>query len=88
MDELPEHVARIGEMKRAKKGWVRKPEGRKPIRKYIHILKDNIKLDLKGTEWRVESAGLERPKSEVFTVVKSHIVVSWVMSTCSLVEGY
>jgi hypothetical protein len=48
--KLSEHVACVGERKRAEKIWVGKPEGRRTLEKHNHNLEDNIKLHLKGTE--------------------------------------
>jgi hypothetical protein len=41
------HVALMGEMKNAYKISVRKPEGKKPLRRSRHRWEDNMIMDLK-----------------------------------------
>jgi len=40
------HVARVGERRGAYRVLVRKPEGKRPLRRPRHRWEDNIKMDL------------------------------------------
>ena len=40
------HVARMGDKRGVYRVVVRRPEGKKPLRRHRHTLKDNIKMDL------------------------------------------
>jgi hypothetical protein len=53
-----EHLACMGEMRNANKILVRKPLGKRPLRRLRHTWEDNIRMDLEGSEpcffsWRV-----------------------------------
>jgi hypothetical protein len=42
-----------GEMRNASKSLVRKPEGKRPLRRLWHRWEDNNRMDLKKTSWEV-----------------------------------
>jgi hypothetical protein len=41
------HVAHMGEMRNAHKIMVGRSEGRRPLRRCMHSLEDNMKMDLR-----------------------------------------
>jgi hypothetical protein len=45
------HVAHMGEMTNEYKILVRKSERKRPLRRHRHRWEDNIRTDLRGTEW-------------------------------------
>jgi hypothetical protein len=45
------HVAHIGEVRNAYRILVRKPEGKRPLRRFRHRWEDNVRMDLKEICW-------------------------------------
>jgi hypothetical protein len=50
-DEMGKHVTRIGEKRNACRIIVRKPEGKRPLRRPRRSWVDNIKIDLGEIGW-------------------------------------
>ena len=46
------HVAYMGERRGVYRGFVRKPEGRRPLGKHKRRWEDNIKMDLREVRWK------------------------------------
>jgi hypothetical protein len=47
------HVVHMGEMRNAHNTFVRKPEVKIPLRRPRHTWEDNMRMDLRETEWDV-----------------------------------
>jgi hypothetical protein len=47
------HAARMGEMKCECKIFIGKPVGKRPLGRPRHIWEDNIRMDIKKTEWEI-----------------------------------
>jgi hypothetical protein len=46
------YVAHVGERRGAYRGFVGKPEGKRPLGRPRHRWEDTIKMDLQEVEWR------------------------------------
>jgi hypothetical protein len=68
----------MGGMRNTYKILVWKPEGKRPIRRYIHRLEDNITLDLreivwKGMYWMHLAQNRDQWRALVNTVMNLHV---------------
>jgi hypothetical protein len=45
------HVAHVGEERKEYKVSIRKPKGKRPLRRQRHRWEDGIKMDLRDTGW-------------------------------------
>jgi hypothetical protein len=50
-----EHVARTGERRGAYRGFVGKPEGKRPLGRPRRRCENNIKMDVQTVEWETEA---------------------------------